>query len=252
MIFIANNKSTKILKPSKEAFDFPSFPISLQGSTILSGGFSAIASMWCDHLNATFLCQSLVKFITIISSITNDFFRDILKKTGIKSLVNKRYFMRASTGCANGDRKTASVCKAHNFGSFAPFGLAHTIAPFFAGAKVPSIKPSLRSMPPRSFKSWANAVSILAKTPDSVHSWKRRWQVLFGGYLSGMSAQGAPVRKIHRMPLSTSLGFRGGRPDFPGLALGFGMNSAIRCHCSFVRSINHISAHINSIIEVLG
>jgi hypothetical protein len=34
--------------------------------------------------------------------------------------------------------------------------------------------------------------------------------------------------------------------------LGFGIYSAIRCHCSFVRSICHVSAHINSKIEVLG
>jgi hypothetical protein len=98
-------------------------------------------------------------------------------------------------------------------------------------------------MPPRSFKSWASAVSILAKTPDSVHSWKRRWQVLFGGYRSGRSAQGAPVRRIQRMPLSTSLGSCGGRPDFPGRALGLGIKSTILCHCSFVRSIDLISAH---------
>jgi hypothetical protein len=134
------------------------------------------------------LGQSLIKFVTVISSVTNDLLWYILKKAGIKSIVNKGYFMRASTGCVNGDRKTERVCKAHNLGSFAPFGFAHTIAPFFAGAKVPSIKPSLRSMPPRSFKSWASAVNILAKTPDSIHSWKRRWQVLFGGYRSGRSA----------------------------------------------------------------
>ena len=130
--------------------------------------------------------------------------------------------------------------------------LTRYIAPFFGGAKVPSIKPSLRSMPPRSFKSWASAVRILTKIPDSVQSWKRRWQVLFGGYRSGRSTQGAPVRRIQRMPLSTSLGSCGGRPDFPGCALGFGMNCAIRCHCSFVMSINHISALAYLIIEVLG
>ncbi len=119
-------------------------------------------------------------------------------------------------------------------------------------AHVPSINPSLRSMPPRSFKSWANAVRILVKTPDSVHSWKRRWQVLFGGYRSGKSAHWAPVRRIHRMPLRTDRKSCGGRPGFPGCALGFGRYPAIRCHCSFVRSITHISALTNLIIKVLG
>jgi hypothetical protein len=31
-----------------------------------------------------------------------------------------------------------------------------------------------------------------------------------------------------------------------------GMYFAILCHCSFVISMNHISAHINSKTEVLG
>ena len=92
----------------------------------------------------------------------------------------------------------------------------------------------------------------MAKTPDSVHSWKRRWHVLLGGYRSGRSLHGAPVRKIQRMPLSTERQSCGGRPDFPGWALGFGIYSAIRCHCSFVRSITHISARTYSKIEVLG
>ena len=252
MIFITNDQTTKVLKPGKQAFHLPTLCVSTQGSAILSLGLSSVRPMRGDHLDTTFLSQPLIKCVTVISSVANEFLGYVVKKAGIQSIIDKGYFMRASTGCVNGDRKTESVCKAHNLGSFAPFGFAHTIAPFFAGAKVPSIKPSLRSMPPRSFKSWARAVRILAKTPDSVHSWKRRWQVLLGGYRSGRSAQGAPVRRIHRMPSRTSLGSCGGRPDFPGCALGFGMNWAIRCHCSFVRSINHISAHINSKIEVLG
>jgi hypothetical protein len=83
----------------------------------------------------------------------------------------------------------------------------------------------------------------LAKTPDSIHSWKRRWQVLLGGYRSGRSLQGAPVRKIQRIPLRTARGSCGGRPDFPGPAFGFGTNCFILCHCSFVRSIDLNSAY---------
>jgi hypothetical protein len=85
-----------------------------------------------------------------------------------------------------------SVYKAHDFGAFAPFGLAHTIAPFFAGANVPSMKLSFRSMPPRSRRSSANAVKILANTPDQLHFWKHRWQVLRGGYRSGRSGPWRP------------------------------------------------------------
>ena len=243
MIFIPNHQSTKVLQPCKKAFDFPSPSVSTQCSTILSGRFTSIALMRCDHLHTSFFRQAFIQFITIVSFVTDQMLRQFFQKTSLQGVINKCYFMRASTGGVNGERKTASVCKAHNFGTFTAFGLSHTIAPFFAGANVPSMKPSLRSIPPRSRKSSANAVSILAKTPDWLHSWKRRWQVLFGGYRSGKSAQGAPVRRIQRIPLSTALRFCGGRPDFPGRALGFGIKSTIRCHCSFVRSIDLISAH---------
>ena len=242
MVFITNNQTAVILEPGKQPLHLPAFLITPQDTTILGGGLFPIAFMRSNQINVAFIGQLLVQFITVISFVANDFVREMFQKTGIQCLLNPRYFMRLSTGCVNGDRKTKSVCEAHNFGAFALFGFAHTVAPFLAGAKVPSMNPSLRSMPPRSLRSSAKAVKILANTPESVHSWNRRWQVLLGGYRSGISAHGAPVRKIQRMPLSTARPSCGGRPDFPGWALGFGIYSAIRCHCSFVRSISHISA----------
>jgi len=252
MIFIPNDKSAKVLKPCEEAFDLPASLVATQRTAILSGGLTPIAFVRSDHLHASFFGQTSVQGIAVVGFVANQTLGKFVQKTGLQRRVNKGHFMRASAGCANGERKTASVCKAHDFGSFAPFGLAHTIAPFFAGAKVPSIKPSLRSMPPRSRRSSARAVRILAKTPNSVHSWKRRWQVLFGGYREGRSAQGAPVRKTQRMPLSTARKSCGGRPDVPGRALGLGRYSTIRCHCSFVRSMYHISGCNHISIEVLG
>src|SRR3990172_7253120 len=123
MIFITNNKPTEVLKPGKQTFDLPSLSESSQYSTILRRRFDSIVFVWSNQLNASFFGQTFIKFIAIISSVTNDFVRDIVKKTGIKSIINKSYLMRAGTCCANGDRKTESVRKAHNLGSFAPFGL---------------------------------------------------------------------------------------------------------------------------------
>jgi len=244
MILITNNNPTEVLKPGKQPLHLPSFLISSQRSTVLRGRLFSVAFMRGNHFNATFLAQPIIQWIAVIGSVANHFFRYVFKKTGIQRVLDKGYFMRLSTGCVNGDRNTKSVCEAHNFGAFALFGFAHTIAPFFAGAKVPSINPSLRSIPPRSCKSLAKAVRIFSNTPDSIHSWKRRWQVLRGGYRSGRSIHGAPVRKIHKIPLRTSRGSCGGRPDLPGRALGFGIKSLIRCHCSFVRSIDLKSVYI--------
>lgn len=182
MILVTNHQATVVLEPGKQPLRFPSFPKSSQDTPILRDSLFPIMLMRSNQLYTAFFRQPAIQFITVIRSVANHFVRDMLKKTGIQGLFNQLYFMRSSTGRVNGDRKTTSVCEAHNFGAFALFGFAHTIAPFLAGAKVPSIKPSLRSIPPRSFRSRASAVNILANTPDSVHRWKCRWQVLLGGY----------------------------------------------------------------------
>jgi hypothetical protein len=109
---------------------------------------------------------------------------------------------------------------------------------------VPSMKASDRSMSPRSSKSWARACRIFSTVPSCAHCWKRRWQVWYGGYLSGRSFQGAPVRNTQRIPLRTSRAGRHGRPR-PSLRRGgFGINGSNNCHCSSVRSIEEmIHAH---------
>jgi hypothetical protein len=75
------------------------------------------------------------------------------------------------------------------------------------------------------------------KTPCLTHCWNRRRHVWYGGYRWGKSFQGAPVRKIHSMPLRTSLGSRAGRPLGSLDGVDDTMMGSIRFHCSFVSSI---------------
>ena len=241
MILVANNKAPEVLQPSKQTFDLPTTFVASQYSAILAGRFAAVASMRGNHLQAPFGLQSLVQPIRVIGLVTDQTLGQFFQETGVQGSIDQGHFVRTSPGGINGDRKTFSVRKAHNFGTFTAFGLAHTKAPFFAGLKVPSINPSLRSMPPRWQRSSAKAERIFSNIPERVHCWKRRWQVWYGGYRLGRSAHGAPVRSTQRMASSTSRGLRGGRPGFPGPALGLGMKSTIRCHCSFVSSMPYLS-----------
>jgi hypothetical protein len=135
----------------------------------------------------------------------------------------------------NGQRR--SVCDCHDLGALATLCLADSKTPFFAGAKLPSMNASLISIFPRSYRSLASSYSISWKVPRSVHSWKRRWQVWYGGYLAGKSFQGAPVRNIHNIPLSTSLAGFGFRPRGSFSGVVFNIMGSIRVHCSFVSSI---------------
>lgn len=252
MIFVTNNQTPEVLQPCEQAFDFPSPFVAAKASAVLGGRLEAITSVGSDQFHPTLLLESAVQRIAVVGLVADDSRGQFIQEAGIQRCFDQAYFVRASAACVNGDRKTFSVCKAHDFGAFAAFCFPHASAPLFAGAKVPSMNPSRRSIPPRSRKSSARAVRILSNIPRRVHCWNRRWQVLRGGYRSGRSFQGAPVRRIQSMPLSTCRRSCGGRPDRPGPAFGSGTNLAIRCHCSSVMSMTPISTHLKPKHEVLG
>ena len=238
MILVTHNQSAKVLQPSKQTFDFPSTSVSPQYSAVLRRRLDAIILMWRDHFDTSLFGQLLVQFIRVVGSVANKFFRHLIDHSCIQRLVDQRYFMWASAACVHGERNTLSVDNAHDFGAFAAFGLADPEAPFFADTNVASTKPSLRSMPPRSRRSWARAVRTILNTPFLDHCWNRLWHVLFGGYLSGKSFQGAPVLRIHKMPSSTCLCSTQGRPCSPGPLRDGGRYLEIRFHCSSVISIS--------------
>jgi hypothetical protein len=141
-------------------------------------------------------------------------------------------FMALTTRNPDGDRKTIAVCHRHDLGRFAASSFPNKRAPFFAPAWLPSMKASVRSTLPRSSRSRARAARIRSNTPSRSHFWNRRWHVAKGGYRAGRSAQGAPVRKTHRIPCSTSRGSLHGRPPFSVVPArsGPGTNFLIASH----------------------
>jgi len=237
MVFISNNNSPKILQPGKQAFDFPSTPITPKLSAILGRRLFTSASMWRDHLNTAIMQKLLIKTVTIVSFIANKLVRRIAAKTTIDSCLNKLYFMGRSAFHMSGDRKATSVCDCQDLGAFAALCLADSKTPFFAGAKQPSMKASRISIWPRSYRSSTSSWAMRWNIPPRTHCWNQRWHVWYGGYLWGRSFQGAPVRKIHRIPFITSRGSRGLRPLGSLIGVKDTIMGSIRFHCSFVSSI---------------
>jgi len=237
MVFVSNNQSPEVLKPGKQAFNFPSTPITSQLSTILGRRLFAPATMWRNHFNATFLEKLLIKAIAIIGFIANKLVRSIPSKTAVYSCLDKLYFMGRSAFNVSGDRKTSSVCDCHDLGAFAALCLADSKTPFFAGAKLPSMNASRISILPRSFRSSTSSLAIRLKTPCRTHCWNRRWHVWYGGYRCGRSFHGAPVRRIHRIAFITSRGSRALRPLGSLAGVKDTIMGSIRFHCSFVSSI---------------
>lgn len=140
-----------------------------------------------------------------------------------------------------------SVRNCHDLGPFAAFRLANTKTPFFAELKVPSMKASCKSIPPRSRKSSAMTRNARSMVPSRTHCWKRRWQVWYGGYSRGRSFHRAPVLNIQRTPLRTSLAGVAGRPML--LSRGADPNTgAASCHCfsvSFISTLDHVSRSVS-------
>ena len=237
MVFISNNNSPKILQPGKQAFDFPSTPITPKLSAILGRRLFAPSSVRRDHLNTALSQKLMIKFVAIICFIANKLVRCIPGKTTVDSSLNKPYFMGRSAFHMSGDRKATSVCDCHDLGAFAALCLADSKTPFFAGAKQPSMKASRISIWPRSYRSSTSSWAMRWKIPSRTHCWNQRWQVWYGGYRWGRSFQGAPVRKIHRMPFITSHGSRGLRPLGSLIGVKDTIIGSIRAHCSFVSSI---------------
>ena len=237
MVFVTDNQTPEVLERCKKPFDFPSALISSEFSSMLGARSLPIAAMRRNHFNAAFLLKLLIEFVAVVSLVANKLVRGIARKTAVYRFSDQFHLVGRSAFNVSGDRKTRSVCDGHDLGALAALCLADSKTPFFAGTKLPSMKASRMSILPRSFRSSTNSWAMRLKMPCLTHCWNRLWHVWYGGYRSGRSFQGAPVRNIQRIPLSTDLGSRAGRPlgSFGGvISLMIG---SIRLHCSFVRSI---------------
>jgi hypothetical protein len=104
------------------------------------------------------------------------------------------------------------------------------------------------SILPRSFRSSTSSMAMRRNTPCCTHCWNRRWHVWYGGYRWGKSFHGAPVRRIHKIPLSTWRGSLAGRPLGSLDGVDDTMMGSIRFHCSFVSSIL-IILHIQDVMS---
>jgi hypothetical protein len=226
MIFVSDNRASKVLKPSKQTLHLPSAPIAPELSAILGFRFFPSFPVRRNHFNTAVIKQLLVKFIAIIGLVANQLIRGILGKTAVYRIFDKPYLVGRSAFNVSGDSKT----------------------PFFAGAKLPSMNASVIAIFPRSFTSSTSSGAMRLKTPCLTHCRNRRWHVWYGGYRCGKSFQGAPVRKIHSMPLRIFLGSRAGRPRGSLDGVDDTIMGSIRFHCSFVSSIL-ILLHIYHIVS---
>jgi len=185
--------------------------------------------------------QAFPERITVVAFVCNEPSRIFSRPTaalsrhgdGVQGLVDQRHFRWGRRVQVVSQRNTLAVDHHHPLRALAPAGGADTTAPFFAGAKLPSMKASDQFNWPRSSNSARRARHAFNQTSCSSQSLSRRQQVEGLGYVLGRSAQGAPVRGIQRMPSKTLRLSLHGRPPRRD-TFGFGKSGSIFFHCASV------------------
>jgi len=242
--FVASYQSSEVAEPCESSLYDPSPAIATQFPPILRFRFLAIDSMWRNKINSTFL-QFLSKRITICRFVVDQsvwFFSTTLlgNRDLVQRFFDERDFRGGRRAKVVSQRNTFAVDHHHPLRALAPLGFPDCVAPFLAGAKLPSMKHSLHFNCFRS-SSWARyARQIFSHVPSSSQSLRRRQQVDGLGKSSGRSFHRAPVRRIHRIPSKTRRLSAQGRPPFFDFG-GLGNNGSILRHILSLRSFSRIA-----------
>ena len=152
---VSGNNPFEFIQPGENPFNLPSSFVSSKLPSILRSWLNSVVFMWCDQLN-TFQCKSFIERITVIGTIPDNSCGLFHSESFIDGSFDKGDFMWASRSRVQGECKTISVGNNHELRTFAALGPFNGWAPFFATAKVPSMKHSDKSIPPLASRSWAS------------------------------------------------------------------------------------------------
>ena len=172
MTLIAGDDAPEVLQPGKEPFDLPAPAVTPELAAVL-GLVPARRAMRRDQLDVA-LREPLIQPVAVVRAVSDQPARERAEEPVLERRFDEGDFAGVCTCDSNGERKTSAVCDRHDLGPFAFAGEANAGAPFFAPAKVASMKASLRSNPPAAASSRARALKTCANAPLRAHSWKRR------------------------------------------------------------------------------
>jgi hypothetical protein len=234
---VTNCQAAEKAEPCVGSFDYPAPPIATQLPSVRIRSVLLISPVRCNQLHSQPL-QSSSEGIAVICLIGDHPRRTLARPSPWSrnlDLVERGFCQRSFVfGCSfqeNSERNTLAINHNHPLGTLAPLGFSHGQAPFFAGAKLPSINVSSHCSSPRRSKSPSRVRQICSKAPCSSHCCKRRQQVTPLGYVLGTSRQDAPLRNTHRMPSKQARLLAQGRPRPSRRRLSFGKSGSNFFHC---------------------
>ncbi len=241
-MFVTNQHAAELTEPSIGAFDLPAPFITSQLPAILVSPFFVVFPVGRDQLDAAPF-PSLPQWIGVVPPVGDHPFRLLPRPAFgpgdadfLERGVRKRNFCRRGTFQPNSQRNTFTVSQYHPLCAFTTLGFADGIAPFLAGAKLPSRKASSHRNRPSASRAPSKVRQALSQTPSSSHCFSRRQQVDGEGYSSGRKCHAAPVCNTHKMPSKQPRFGAGGRPRPSLRRFGSGSKGPTSSHCSSVKS----------------
>lgn len=241
-MFISDHETPKRAKPGKGPLDFVSPAVSVSHATVLLPFFLPVLPVGRQEGDPSSF-QPVPERVTVIPLVGDESlgprfgatFPSNMDPDVLQGLFSQGHFRWRGRVDVASQWNTLTIDHHHPLRSFAPLGFSDCRAPFFAGAKLPSMKASLQSRIP-SLSSWERKVrQIFSHTPSSSQRLSLLQQVAGLGYRSERSFQRAPVRKTHRIPSITLRSFALGRPLLRGIS-SLGSKGSIFSHCSSVKN----------------
>lgn len=249
------HQSAEVAEPSDGALDDPASAVAAQRTTVLRGWSHPIPLVGSNQFDAP-MAQPCPQRIAVIGFVANHPLRLLTGPAARRDpdrgerFLGEFDFRRGRRVQVLSQRNTRAVDHHHPLRPLAPLGFADFAAPFLAGAKLPSTNDSLHCSCWRSLSSPRNVRQIFSQTSCSSQSRSRRQQVDGWGYSFGKYFQGAPLRRIQRIPSRTRRFSVHGRPP-RGCFGGRGSRGSIFFHCC---SLNNgpdrgIAAPFNHVIQ---
>ena len=240
MIFPSGDEAAEVVHPGEESLHFPAFSISAQFASVLGPAFTT-APIGRDHLDPVVLLEGAVERVRVVGFVADEPRGEFVEEASGQNVLHKLALGRRSAVDRYGERKTVTSGDSDDLGALAAAGGANGKAPFLALAKVASTNASSRFSFPRSCRCRASRFRASSSFPLRTHCWKRRWQVWYGGYFSGISRHCAPVPSTQSTPFSTARVSCHGRPRLSARRAGRSTGS-ITAHCSSFNSQRPVTA----------
>jgi hypothetical protein len=239
---MTNQESAELTEPGIGSLHDPATLVSPHLAPVVVPLLLVVRPARCDQLYGTLL-QTLAQRIGIVSCIS-DYAPRLLPRPVFRAWdsdlfergFRKRNFCGRGTFQPNSQRKTLTVDQYHPLRSLAALGFTDRVAPFLAGAKLPSRDVSSHFSRPFSSSAPNSARHASSRTPSSCHCFSLRQQVAGEGNSSGRNRHAAPVCRIHSIPSKQARFDTQGRPRLSFLRRSSGNKGAINSHCSSVTS----------------